>query len=179
VRLSPAGLRDWGRSEEGRKAIRYTLVSVISVAVSQLAFVLVFGVFEVFGARGSSIFATCVGAVPSYYLNRNWAWGQTGRSHLWKEVVPFWVLAFVGLVFSTWAADFAHTHATAIRNHAEHVAVVSACYLGAFGVLWVAKFLIFNELMWRDRRHSAAASAQAAATSTATVASGPARRTAS
>ena len=111
MNLSPTTLLDWGRSDEGRKKVRYTLVSVISVAVSQFAFIMVFGVFQLWGARGSSIFATCVGSVPSYYLNRNWAWGKSGRSHVWREVVPFWVLAFVGLVFSTWSADFAHTHA--------------------------------------------------------------------
>jgi len=150
VNLSPAAVGEWWRSE-GQKAVRYTLVSVISTAVSQAAFIIVFGVVR-WGARTSAIFATCVGAVPSYYLNRNWAWGKTGRSHVWREVVPFWVLAIVGLVFSTWAADFAHTHSRGIHSHVEHVALVSACYLGAFGVLWVAKFLIFNRLLWPSER---------------------------
>lgn len=152
MNLSPAALRDWGRSSEGRKAIKYTLVSVVSVAVSQTAFVLAYGVFAVFGARGSSIFATCVGAVPSYYLNRNWAWGKSGRSHIWREVVPFWVIALIGLVFSTWSADFAHTHTTGIHSHVAKVAVVSACYLGSYGVLWVGKFIVFNRVLFADGR---------------------------
>ena len=151
MNLSPAALRDWGRSAEGRKAVRYSLVSVISVAVSQAAFVVAFGVFQLWGARGSSIFATCVGAVPSYYLNRNWAWGRSGRSHIWREVVPFWALALIGLVFSTWAADYAHTHTRGIHSHVLHVAVVSACYLGSFGVLWVGKFIAFNRLLFAER----------------------------
>ena len=148
MNLSPAALLDWGRSDDGRKMVRYTLVSVISVAVSQAAFIMVFGVLQLWGARGSAIFATCVGSVPSYYLNRNWAWGKSGRSHIWREVVPFWVLAFVGLVFSTWSADFAHTHTQGMHSHLLHVAVVSAAYLGSFGVLWVAKFLAFNRVMF-------------------------------
>jgi len=141
---------DWARSEEGRKALKYTAVSVVSTAFSQLAFILAFGVFSWFGPRGSSIFATCVGTVPSYYLNRNWAWGKSGRSHMLKEVLPFWGLALVGLVFSTWAVDFTHSHISGIRSHAEHTAILTAAYLGSFGTLWIGKFLIFNRFLFVD-----------------------------
>jgi putative flippase GtrA len=149
VDLLPGALADWSRSDEGRKAIKYTAVSVISTAVSQAALILVYG-FHVFGARGSAIFATCVGTVPSYYLNRNWAWGKSGRSHLVKEVLPFWSLAVVGLVFSTWAVDFTHSHISGITSNVEHTAILAAAYLGAFGTLWVAKFLIFNRFLFID-----------------------------
>ena len=152
---------DWSRSTEGKKAIKYTAVSVISTAFSQAAFILVYGVFGVFGPRGSSIFATCMGTIPSYYLNRNWAWGKTGRSHLMKEVLPFWGLALVGLVFSTWAVDFTHTHTVGIRNNVEHTAILAAAYLGAFGTLWVVKFLIFNRFLFIDHHRDPEASALA------------------
>jgi putative flippase GtrA len=151
VNLDPAVLREWGRSDEGRKAIRYTLVSVISVAVSQSAFVIVLAA-NIFGSRGSSIFANFAGAVPSYYLNRHWAWAKSGRSHFMKEVVPFWALFVVGLVFSTWAADFAHTHAASLRfqHHVSYVLIVAAAYLGSFAVLWVGKFIFFNKVLWAE-----------------------------
>lgn len=150
VKLS-AAVRDWRERGELVKAVKYTAVSVVSVAVSQLAFVIVYGVAR-WGPRASAIFATCVGTVPSYYLNRNWAWGKSGRSHLWREVVPFWALAFLGLVFSTWAADFAHTHTVSLgaHHHIIHTAVVAAAYLGAFGVLWIGKFIIFNRWLFID-----------------------------
>lgn len=187
--LVPGALLDWTRSSEGKKAIKYTAVSVISTAFSQAAFILVYGVFSVFGARGSAIFATCMGTIPSYYLNRNWAWGKSGRSHLVKEVLPFWFLAIVGLVFSTWAVDFTHTHTAGIHNHVEHTAILAAAYLGSFGTLWFAKFLIFNRFLFvdhhvpreerdsasldrRDRDPEMAASAQDAATPPMTSARG-------
>ena len=147
--LLAGALADWTRSAEGKKALKYTAVSVISTAFSQAAFILVFG-FHVFGARGSAIFATCMGTIPSYYLNRNWAWGKSGRSHLLKEVLPFWSLALVGLVFSTWAVDYTHTHISGIHNNVEHTAILAAAYLGAFGTLWFAKFLIFNRFLFID-----------------------------
>lgn len=147
--LVPGALGEWARSSEGKKALKYTAVSVISTAFSQAAFILVYG-FHAFGARGSAIFATCMGTIPSYYLNRNWAWGKSGRSHLVKEVLPFWGLALVGLVFSTWAVDFTHTHITGIRSNVEHTAILAAAYLGAFGTLWILKFLIFNRFLFID-----------------------------
>ena len=147
--LLPGALADWARSTEGRKAIKYTAVSVISTVFSQAAFILVYG-FHAFGARGSAIFATCMGTIPSYYLNRNWAWGKSGRSHLVKEVLPFWGLALVGLVFSTWAVDFTHSHIRGIHSNVEHTAILAAAYLGAFGTLWVLKFLIFNRFLFID-----------------------------
>jgi putative flippase GtrA len=154
VDLSPGALLAWSRSEEGRKAMKYTAVSVISTIVSQIAFILVYGVFSWFGPRGSSIFATCVGAVPSYYLNRRWAWGKTGRSHMMKEVVPFWALALVGLVYSTWAVDFTHSHISGVTSHFLHTVCLAAAYLGSFGSLWIVKFLIFNRFMFVDHhRH--------------------------
>src|SRR5689334_12001771 len=84
------------RLPEGQKAIRYTLTSVVSVAVSQ-AFLAFFHAVVGWSAFWSNIWAVAIGAVPSYELNRRWAWGKRGKSHLWREVVPFWVLAFIGL----------------------------------------------------------------------------------
>jgi len=141
-------LFDHARTPAGKKAIRYTLASVISVVVSQVAFVVAFGLLR-WTARSSAITATAIGSVPSYYLNRYWAWGKTGRSHLWKEILPFWVIAFVGLAFSTWSSDAAETYVN--QHHYGHLAktlLVTGAYFGAFAVLWVAKFVIFNKILF-------------------------------
>jgi hypothetical protein len=78
--------------------------------------------------------------------------GRHGRSHLLREVVPFWVLAFLGLAFSTWAADFGSTMAHhAAASHAVTTAIVMASTLMAFGLLWLGKFAIFNVLLFTER----------------------------
>ena len=130
------------RSPQGLKAIRYTLTSVISVVVSQVLLAFCFNILD-WTARASNIAAVSISAVPSYVLNRRWAWGKRGRSHLWKEVVPFWGLAFVGLAFSTWAAGWAES-----RWDGNPLAVNVAA-LGAFGILWVGKFVVFNEILFK------------------------------
>lgn len=144
-----SALVDRARSPGGQKAIKYTLVSVISVAVSQVAFVTVYGGLS-WTAKSSSILATSVGAFPSYILNRRWAWGKQGPSHLWKEIVPFWTLALIGLSFSTWTSDFAETYVKAHHSfsHLVQTLVVTGAYFGGFAILWVVKFVIFNKLIF-------------------------------
>jgi putative flippase GtrA len=147
---SIADLRARAQTPGGKKAIKYTLVSVISVIVSQVSLIILFGVFH-WTARSANIAACTIGGVPSYWLNRRWAWGKSGKSHLWKEVVPFWTLAFIGLALSTWAADFAESYgASHYDSHLMQTAIVAAAAIGAFGVLWIGKFAIFNKLMFVD-----------------------------
>ncbi len=144
-RLAPAA-RLWGR-----KVLRYSLVSLISIAVSQSVLMVAFGMLH-WTARLANVAACAVATVPSYYLNRSWAWGRRSRSHLWKEVVPFWALAFLGLALSTWAADVASTLARqAGASHAATTAIVMSASLLAFGILWVGKFAIFNALLFAER----------------------------
>jgi putative flippase GtrA len=152
VHLSPSSLLERARTPGGRKLVRYSLVSVVSVIVSQV--VLFLAQFN-WSARTSNIIAVCVSAVPSYQLNRAWAWGKTGRSHLMKEIVPFWGMAFLGLILSTWSADFAESHAASITSSAlGQKLVVNAAALAAFGVLWIAKFVILNRLLFAPAAHT-------------------------
>jgi len=126
--------------------MRYSLVSVVSVIVSQI---ILFVAQFAWSARTSNIVAVCLSAVPSYQLNRAWAWGKTGRSHLMKEIVPFWGMCLLGLILSTWSADFAESHAASITSSTlGQKLVVNLAALAAFGVLWVAKFIILNRVLF-------------------------------
>jgi putative flippase GtrA len=145
---TPAGLLAMTRTPEGRKVVRYALVSVISLIVSLIVLAITHGVLE-WSAFTSNIVATAVATVPSYELNRRWAWGKTGKSHFWKEVVPFWALAFIGLAFSTWWAVAAESLAKHHGfSHAAQTALVELAVVLAYGVLWVGKFIIFNKVLF-------------------------------
>lgn len=136
------------RTPGGRKALRYSLVSVVSVAVSQTSLFLFFAVGH-WTAKSANIAACSIGGIPSYYLNRRWAWGKKGRSHFWKEIVPFWTLAFVGLAFSTLAVDVTESWAHDVADsRLVQGLMVNAASFGAFGVLWVAKFFLFNKVIF-------------------------------
>ena len=147
MQLSPSALLELARSPEGKKLVRYTMVSIISVVVSQIVYITLFGGFH-WGAVAANVTATAVGTVPSYELNRKWAWGKKGRGHLWKEVVPFWSLSFIGLAFSTGAVAFAEDRVTHL-SHGLQTVLTDAASLGAWGVLWVGKFIFFNKVLFR------------------------------
>src|SRR6516164_1790230 len=88
----------WSKTHEGRKLIRFTCVSGVSTATSQLLLLLIFGVLHLWGVVASTFVANACATIPSYYLNRTWTWGKRGRSHLVKEIIPFWAMSALGIV---------------------------------------------------------------------------------
>jgi len=140
-------LSDWLHTHEGRKIFRYTMVSVISTAVSLFVIALVYGVLHLWGEVESTIFGNAVATFPSYWLNRKWAWGKHGRSHFMKEVVPFWVMAALGIAFSIVGAALARHYAIKCNlDHFETTLLVLAANVFSFAIFWVAKMLVFNRL---------------------------------
>jgi putative flippase GtrA len=142
------------RTPEGRKLLKYSAASLVSVVVSVVFLVLFVGVFG-WGAVVSSTLATAIATIPSYHLNRKWAWGKSGKSHLGREILPFWILAFIGWAFSTYSVrlteqSLKHNHTMA---HIEKTGIVAVVYVGAFGVLWIVKFVIFNKVLFAHRPH--------------------------
>jgi putative flippase GtrA len=139
------------------RVARYAVGSVVASLVSLIAFVLVYGVLGALSPRQSSIAASLTGMVPAYFLNRNWAWGRRGRSHLVKEVIPYLVASVLGLVAAMWAVDAASTHVKAVTgNHTLRVALVAMAYVGTYAALWALKFLFFNVVFGRPQRTAGA-----------------------
>jgi putative flippase GtrA len=128
------------RATIDRRPVRYAMVSVVAVAVSQTVLVLTNGVLG-WSAVTSNLTAVSIGAIPSYTLNRAWVWGKRGRNHLWREVVPFWALALLGLGFSTLVVALAD-------DWYDAPWVVNAANIFAFGVLWVVKYLLLDALLF-------------------------------
>ncbi len=123
-----------------RKTLRYSAVSAISVVISQALLIFFNGLLGWSGAASNAA-AVCLAAGPAYLLNRYWVWNKRGRNHLWKEVVPFWAVALLGLAFSTWLVALAdEIWGTTLA--------VSAANLSAFASLWVGKFLLLNHVLF-------------------------------
>lgn len=142
-----ASLWAWLHTPQGRKLFRYSMVSVISTAVSFVVLGLVYGVFQLWTEVPSTIFANAVATFPSYWLNRNWAWGKNGRSHLMKEVLPFWVASAAGIAFSMVGAAVArHVITTNDLGHLAGTVLVLMANVLSFGIFWVLKFILFNRL---------------------------------
>jgi len=135
----------WLHTRQGRKIFRYTMTSVITTIFSLLVLGLVFGVLRLWTEVPSTIFANVCAAVPSYWLNRQWAWGKRGRSHVVKEVLPFWTLSAASIAFSILGAATARYVGGKIgTTHFEETLLLLAANVISFGIFWVLKLLTFN-----------------------------------
>ncbi len=135
------------QTPHGKKVVRYGLVSVVSAVIAFTILTLVYGVLQLWSEVPSALFSNILATFPNYHLNRRWVWGKSGRSHLWREVVPFWVMSITGIVLALLTASLAHNFSDAHDlSHVARTVVIVGANTAAFGILWILKFLILNRL---------------------------------
>jgi putative flippase GtrA len=137
----------WAHTHEGRKLIRFTSVSVISTVVSNVVLAIVYGLRWIPNEVYATIFGNLVATFPSYQLNRKWTWGKSGRSHVRKEIVPFWAISLLGIAFSVVGASVAHHVINSHHwNHLINTALVVLANILSFVIFWFLKLWIFNRI---------------------------------
>jgi putative flippase GtrA len=131
------------------RSLKFATVSVISTVVSQAVLFITYDHFHLFSPAECNAIATGVATVPAYWLNRTWTWGKRGKSSFLREVLPFWVMAFIGLVLSTVAVAVA-AHNVGIISHKQVVKdlVVHGANFVTYGLIWVGRYTIFNKYMF-------------------------------
>jgi len=144
-------LRAWSKTHEGRKIIRFTLVSASSTTVSFAAIAFFYGLKIIPSVIWSTLAGNLVASVPAYQLNRRWTWGKRGKSKFRREIVPFWTLTFMGIGVSQlgalWARHEVHTHHW---SHLLNTALVAFTNLASFAIFWVLKLIVFNRIFRID-----------------------------
>jgi putative flippase GtrA len=159
--------------------LRYGSVSVIATLTSLTVLVGLVAT-NALAPAAANVAATFAGMVPSFELNRRWVWGATGRPSLRRQVVPFVALSLTGLLLSTVAVQVAaDVAAGAGWSHAVTTLAVSAANLAAFGVVWIAQFVILDRVLFGAgaRRGAAVSEAPDDAGSSPRRSHGPDRRT--
>jgi putative flippase GtrA len=161
---APAGMPTAGApvasGGEARQALvvrvfRCMGVSVITTIVS-LTVLLVTTYRLGFPAWIGNVTATSLATVPSYHLNRRWTWGRRDPSDPWREIVPFWTLAFAGLALSTVAVAVTASFAAGAHLAAGPRAVVLvAAHLSGFGALWIVQFVLLERVLFGRRADEA------------------------
>ena len=129
------------------KLVKYSAASVAGVVTSQTTLLFCFVVVGL-SAAVSNVIAVTIGAIPNYMINRAWTFNKQGTHSFTREVLPFWSMAFLGLLLSTfsvaWAAD---------RFDDSAIAVMIA-NTAAFGVLWVAKYFVLDRVLFAPIAHA-------------------------
>ena len=142
------------RTPLGGRLLRYSTVSIISLVLSEALLVSFNGGLG-WSAVTSSTVATALATVPAYFLTRQWVWDRSGRSHIWKEVTPFWAIAIVSWAFATFSVKIAEDRTRELHlRGASSVAIVAATYVLAYGVLWMGRFILFNKVLFVDQQAS-------------------------
>ena len=128
------------RASHGKMAGRYVIVSVWNTILHQA--MLLVG-YSGFGWSGgwSNLFAAFVAAIPAYFLSRAWVWGRSGRHSFQREVLPFWLIALVGLLSSTILAHLAD------KAFGQQIWINLGSLAGYF-LVWVGKFFVLDSLLF-------------------------------
>lgn len=123
-----------------RKLARYSAASLVGVTVGQTSLFVFYQLLDLAAALANFL-AVAISSVPAYLINRYWVWQKTSRNDLRREIVPFWGMAFLGLILSTIAV-------TVVDDRTDRAPAILAANLGGFGVLWVAKFLVLDKILF-------------------------------
>ena len=123
------------------KLLKYSTASFVGLVVGQSV---LFLFYESLGwaAIPANLVSVTAGAIPNYLINRRWTWHQSGKNRLWGEVVPFWVMSALGMILSLFAVAYA-------EDRWDTALAVGLAQLIGFGVLWIAKFVILDKVMWK------------------------------
>ncbi len=96
----------------------------------------------------TNLLAVSIASVPAYFLNRAWVWGKRGRNDLRREVLPFWGFNLFGLLLSTIVVAI-------VANLWSNPLAVNVANIGAFGLIWVAKYLVLDTMLFGDETRGA------------------------
>ena len=137
---SPTELLDRITRGRAHKLLRYSGASVFGVVLTQVLLVLVHGVLN-WEAELSNLLAVMLTSIPVFYVNKRWVWGQQGPAQMRREVLPFWAFTLLGLVLSTILV-------IVVDNYTDRTWPVLLANIGGFGLVWIAKFLFLDSVVF-------------------------------
>ncbi len=120
--------------------VRYGAVSALTVPMGQILILLFTFGFDLNGVQ-ANVLAVSIVAIPAFFLYRRWVWSADGVISFWGEVMPFWAMAFLGLVVSTLIVAWS-------VQQWDSKLVVNAANIVGYGLVWVVKFFVLDRFMF-------------------------------
>ena len=124
------------------KLARYSAASLVGVVVGQSCLYLFYEVADLPGVVANFL-AVAISSIPAYLINRYWVWQKRDRNSLRREVMPFWGMAFLGLILSSIAVAI-------VDDRTDAPLAIAMANMAGFGVLWVAKFMILDKVLFAE-----------------------------
>ncbi len=129
-----------------RKLARYAAASVVGVVTGQALLYLGYSVLG-WEAVTANVVSVAVSSIPAYLVNRYWVWQKRGRNSLRAEVIPFWLMAFLGLLLSS-------VLVAVVEGRTDSALALGLASLSGFGVIWVAKFVVLERVLFAPVAHA-------------------------
>jgi putative flippase GtrA len=163
MKLSPSGLMEHARTDDGRKQIRYALISVVFLPLGQI-FIQIFALFIKNNCGdgnfvASSVLSAAILTFPNFYANKRWVWRDTNRDNLRTQVVVFWVAAMLGSALATlltWVAQSSFHHAAGCHHATVPLgerALVFLAQIVGFGLVWIGRYFILDKWLFKVTHH--------------------------
>lgn len=160
----PAGLsRAVSRARSTRvgrlvtRLLRYGATSAICLGISEVTLIILVGT-GLTGATAAALIANIAGVPPSYLLSRYWIWHEADRRNTGRQVVLYWLVSAISIAITSFATGFVAHHSS--TRGAAHVELVGGAFLGLNFVLWLAKYVAYQTVVFRSAKSSPAASDQ-------------------
>jgi putative flippase GtrA len=118
------------------------MTSVVGVFLGQSLIFLFASVLD-WSWGWANVVAVSISTIPTYYMSRHWVWQKRGKSSLYAEVIPFWVMTFLGLLLSTIAVVILE------NQYPDNPVLANLGNVIGFGVLWLAKFFILDRILFK------------------------------
>ena len=133
---------------------RYSLGSVVTFAVSQAVFLGLYGPGWA-SPQVATLWSFAAGIPVNYVLNRRWAWRRRGRPGFRAELLPYAVVIAVSIVASALAtAAVDDWLQTADLPRVAGIVLVGTTFAAINGGLFMAKYVLLDRLVFRDRPRS-------------------------
>lgn len=121
---------------------RFSVASAIATGISQVVLLLVYG-WTSLDATTASTIAFLAGSVPHFLMVRYWAW-PPGKLH--SQLTTYLTVTIAGGVASIALTTLAERLVLPFLSAGWQPVALTLAYLVASGVLFVAKFAIFDRV---------------------------------
>jgi putative flippase GtrA len=145
-----------------RRFTGYSAGSAIAALTSEAAFLATLGWGHA-GTTWASGAGFVGGAVPNYVLNRRWAWktDHRGRSRS-AEVILYMTVALASFVSAAVATHWTEALAKQLTtSDASRILLAGTAYLAVSALFFVAKFILYEKVVFVPGRRSSAEDAGA------------------